>query len=213
MVITKRKRGEKHPSEDLYFWRYMKTSKNGEYWVTLEELNRLKKITRAQTNLWSEKNPEKVKMLHKMFLEKNPGYQAKVKAKQRILRGEELKKYQKEWGKRNPDKIRAMREKRRDKVNLWKREKIKNDPLFAIKNRIRSRIGKFIQKNGNHTKNKSELIIGCSWLDLKTHIENQFTDGMTWENRGEWHIDHIIPLASAKTVERLYELFQYTNKV
>ena len=34
---------------------------------------------------------------------------------------------------------------------------------------------------------------------------------MTWNNRSEWHIDHIIPLSSAKTEEELYKLFHYTN--
>ncbi|OKP79784.1 hypothetical protein BTE77_06750 [Ensifer adhaerens] len=28
------------------------------------------------------------------------------------------------------------------------------------------------------------------------HLEAQFTDGMTWDNYGEWHVDHIIPLAA-----------------
>ena len=45
---------------------------------------------------------------------------------------------------------------------------------------------------------------GKSWLDLvpygieelRAHIERQFTKGMTWENMGEWHLDHIVPVAS-----------------
>ena len=43
--------------------------------------------------------------------------------------------------------------------------------------------------------------IGCSWEDLRTHLENQFEKEaersghpISWENQGEWHIDHIIPL-------------------
>ena len=34
---------------------------------------------------------------------------------------------------------------------------------------------------------------------------------MTWENKGVWETDHIIPLASAETIEELYVLFHYTN--
>jgi hypothetical protein len=34
---------------------------------------------------------------------------------------------------------------------------------------------------------------------------------MTWDNRSEWHLDHIIPLSSAKTEEELYKLCHYTN--
>ena len=39
----------------------------------------------------------------------------------------------------------------------------------------------------------------------------KFTTGMSWENRNEWHIDHKIPLSSAKTEEEIYELCHYTN--
>lgn len=34
--------------------------------------------------------------------------------------------------------------------------------------------------------------------DLMAHLERQFLPGMTWANRGEWHIDHIRPLCSFK---------------
>ena len=54
-------------------------------------------------------------------------------------------------------------------------------------------------------------MLGCSWEELKTHIENQFTEGMSWDRLSEIHIDHIIPLASATTEEDLIKLAHYTN--
>jgi hypothetical protein len=56
-------------------------------------------------------------------------------------------------------------------------------------------------------------MIGCVPKQLKIHIENQFTDNMSWDNYGlfGWHIDHIVPLSSAKTEEDLYKLCHYTN--
>jgi hypothetical protein len=38
-------------------------------------------------------------------------------------------------------------------------------------------------------------ILGYSANDLKTHIESLFKEGMTWENHGEWEIDHISPVS------------------
>lgn len=38
-----------------------------------------------------------------------------------------------------------------------------------------------------------ESVVGYTLNDLETHLESQFTDGMTWDNYGEWHIDHIVP--------------------
>jgi hypothetical protein len=42
-------------------------------------------------------------------------------------------------------------------------------------------------------------------------MENKFTEGMSWDNQGKWHIDHIIPLSSANSEEEIYKLFHYTN--
>ena len=44
------------------------------------------------------------------------------------------------------------------------------------------------------SKNSSALkLTDCSWDYLKSYIEKQFTDGMSWDNYGEWHIDHKTP--------------------
>lgn len=32
--------------------------------------------------------------------------------------------------------------------------------------------------------------------ELVVHIERQFLRDMSWENYGEWHLDHIVPVAS-----------------
>ena len=60
-------------------------------------------------------------------------------------------------------------------------------------------------------KSKTAEIVGCSWEQLRLYIESQFIEGMSWENRDLWHIDHIIPLSSAKTVGDLEKLCHYTN--
>jgi hypothetical protein len=54
-------------------------------------------------------------------------------------------------------------------------------------------------------------IVGCTQEFLKEYIENKFVDGMTWENQGEWHIDHRIPLSSANSEDEIYKLCHYTN--
>ena len=60
-------------------------------------------------------------------------------------------------------------------------------------------------------KNGTEKMLGCDWETAHKHLEIQFTKGMNWENQGEWHIDHIIPLVSANTKEELIKLCHYTN--
>lgn len=43
---------------------------------------------------------------------------------------------------------------------------------------------------------RSEELIGYSFDELRRHLERQFIAGMTWDNYGEWHVDHIVPLSS-----------------
>ena len=56
-------------------------------------------------------------------------------------------------------------------------------------------------------------LTGCSKEDLIKHLESQFTDGMTWENYGEWHIDHIRPCCSfnLEDPEEQKTCFHWTN--
>jgi hypothetical protein len=50
--------------------------------------------------------------------------------------------------------------------------------------------------NGIKESKSWETLVGYSLEQLKLHLECQFTDGMSWENYGKWHIDHITPLSS-----------------
>jgi hypothetical protein len=81
-----------------------------------------------------------------------------------------------------------------------------------MKVRVRNLVRNTFRRTG-HTKpkKKTEMILGCDYDTLKLHLESQFVDGMSWDNRGEWHIDHRIPLSSAKTVDDLIKLSHYTN--
>ena len=52
--------------------------------------------------------------------------------------------------------------------------------------------------------------LGCSMNEFKLYIKNQFAPGMTWENYGDWHLDHVIPLASFDLTNRT-ELLEAMN--
>lgn len=90
-------------------------------------------------------------------------------------------------------------------------DRIKSDPVYAMSRRIRGLILGAFRSNGYTKKSKAQDILGCDWQEFKTHIERQFLKGMTWDNRGEWHLDHIQPIASAKTEADLLALNHFTN--
>lgn len=59
-------------------------------------------------------------------------------------------------------------------------------------------------KRLNTNKSSSTLeILGYSSDDLKIHIESLFKEGMTWDNYGEWHIDHIKPVSLFDNTEEV----------
>lgn len=81
-------------------------------------------------------------------------------------------------------------------INKRRREKIANNPQFAIACRVRNRVLKALKKVGAVKSQKTMDLLGCSFEFLKKHLESQFKDGMSWEDRSSFHIDHIRPLAS-----------------
>ena len=105
-----------------------------------------------------------------------------------------------EWIKNNRE---INKEKRKIKYN--------NNILYRLSQNVRNRLNNYLKKNNITKQNKTFDIVGCSPNSLKEFIQKQFVDGMSWENRSEWHVDHIIPLCSAKTEEELYNLCHYTN--
>jgi hypothetical protein len=87
----------------------------------------------------------------------------------------------------------------------------KTDPIHKLKHTMNSRLRMFLKSKNLSKKNKTFSVIGCTPQELKEHLENKFILGMSWENQGQWHIDHIIPLSSAKTEDEIYKLCHYTN--
>lgn len=109
-----------------------------------------------------------------------------------------------EYLQRNKERIKEWR-KNNTKINKEK------NPLYKLQCNLRSLISKSITRQGYRKTSKSKKILGCEYIELKEHLESKFTEGMSWRNYGKWHIDHIIPLASAKTEEEMHCLFHYTN--
>jgi hypothetical protein len=114
------------------------------------------------------------------------------------------KQYNKEWYLKNK-KIR---------LKYWREHykmRYNSDPLYKLKRNLRSRTRNAFKKKSWIKEGGTEKLLGCDWETAMKHIESQFESWMNWDNHGEWHIDHIIPLASATTKEEMTNLCHYTN--
>ncbi len=101
---------------------------------------------------------------------------------------EHRKQYLKEYREKNIDKIREVK-------RTYERTRKANDPIYKLISNFRTAIYQVlkesnVEKNGHYFE-----ILQYSPDELINHLENQFTDGMTWDNYGEWHVDHITPIS------------------
>jgi len=85
-------------------------------------------------------------------------------------------------------------------------------PSARLRKRVMSRI--WISMKGRSVKDSGSFsTTGCSIKFLKSYIEGKFKKGMTWENYGEWHVDHIRPCASfnLSDKEQVLQCFNWRN--
>jgi hypothetical protein len=122
---------------------------------------------------------------------------------------------EKEHRERNRESIKISekryREKHRKMLYEKRKNKISSNPLLKSKERIRILIANSIRKMGYTKRSRTHQILGCSFMDFKIYIENQFSEGMSWDNHGKWHLDHKIPVSWGETEDRVIELNYYTN--
>jgi len=170
---------------------------------------------RARHKKYREENREKIRVRHKKHREEN---REKIRAQNKKHYEENRKEIlsrQKKHYEENREKLIARqkkyREENRKEIRARKKKRTREDPMYRLSRAIRSRTRKAFKSKGWTKDSKTFEVLGCSQELFIKHLENQFTKGMTFENFGEWHIDHIIPLSSAKTPEELNRLAHYTN--
>lgn len=135
---------------------------------------------------------------------------------------EEKLLYQKEYQKKHKDRLkeygRLYNLNNRDKKNalgrVYETKRKAEDPIYKFKHRVRSMVYCSFKRSltGNYRKSqRTEDILGCTMNDFIDYISSKFTEGMSLDNHGDWHIDHIIPLASANSEEEITKLCHHTN--
>ena len=90
------------------------------------------------------------------------------------------------WKKKNLEKFRQYQ--------LAYQKKILKTPKGKVCRAINVRLRMLFA--GQKCERSWREIFGYSYDQLKSHIEKQFSGGMSWENYGEWHIDHITPVGA-----------------
>lgn len=135
-----------------------------------------------------------------LFRIKNPNYFKNYEIQNKTT----IKQRKAQYWLNNKDKYQKYRNLNKEKLRLYyknrARQKRQLDINFRLTLSLRSRLNKAIkrqQKAGSFVKD-----LGCSIEELKQYLQSKFQPGMTWENYGKWHIDHIRPLSSFNLEDR-----------
>ena len=177
------KQGDIHPETGKVYWSRQASCKNGERWMTPEQYKHKKDSI-------------------KKYLKTDAG-KAKTAAR-RNTDIERLKRntYAKTW---------RSRPEQKEKFASYARSRRRINHLIAISERMRARLRCALNANGFGKKSSTNEIIGCDWPTFISYLESKFDKGMSWENRNEWEIDHIIPLSFGKSELEIMRLSHYTN--
>ena len=155
----------------------------------------------------------------KEIAEYNKKYQKEYRKKHRLEHNKSSRKYYSEnreyyrkWHKLYDKKYHKKNKKKLTvQHNKYMHNRFKKDIDFRVLCNLRSRIGMALKRNSKseHTID----LIGCSIKFLKKYLGKQFTKGMSWNNYGKWHIDHIKPCNSfdLSNPEQQRKCFRYGN--
>ena len=182
------KHGDVNQETGKVFVGYYKSCKNGEWWLSRSAFDaRYKKRADAAKKRYSE----------------NENLRNKLQARCR------------EWGSseagRKYDRARQGAPENLKKRSVREAKRKTENPVYLASIRVRNKLSKVLKaKRMSRSKTMSE-IIGMDWDLFDLFISSQFSHGMTWGNIGEWHIDHFIPMSSARTKEDVMSLSHYSN--
>ena len=155
------------------------------------ELLKIQKENIRLENL-EKKRLEKIRITEEKRLER-------IRIKEEYLQSEEYQEHQ-----------RLLKDRQRLSV-MRKFNRRMEEPLFKFKKLLRNNIRNSFKRGGFSKTSQACEILGADWDVVKKYFESKFKPGMTWENMGLWHIDHILPISMATCEEDVIRLNHYTN--
>ena len=147
-------------------------------------------------------NKEKVAATIQRYREANPDFIKRTKRDHYLNNKGRYQELTRKWKKNNRDKVRAME-------NRY----LAKHPEQRMVNRLRTALYKQLKMNCVPKTIHTFDLVGCDKNDLVKHLESQFTEGMSWDNYGEWCVDHRRPCCSFdfKDPDQQKECFHYSN--
>jgi len=171
--------------------------KKAEYYATnQEEIKKSRKQYRDENN-------EKTCKQRRASYQRHKESTSNRRKQSYIQNRDKISKDQKEYYRRNREKVIARTKKytslNRELVNernrIYFKKRYTTDSVFKVGVIARSQVGRVLKYTGKKKTIPTFQYLGYTKEQLKVRLESTWTDGMSWDNYGEWHVDHIIPVA------------------
>jgi hypothetical protein len=137
------------------------------------------------------------------------------KKEYRVDNIDKIKEQEKEYKKANKEYHKEYYKEYRanniDKIKEYQKHRRKTVPLYKHMTNTRCAVYRAIKNEGYSVNTTAYRVLGCCYEEYRSHIEQQFITGMTWDNYGEWQYDHIIPLSFSESEEEIILLFHHSN--
>lgn len=164
---------------------------------------------------YREENKEKLSDYQKNYYDVNKETLLSNLKNYREKNKEKFKNKQKKYYNKNKEQIIL-------KTKNYITNRLKNDPIYKFRARVRNLISSSINKRGGKKLTKSEIILGCTFDEFRAYIESKFEPWMTWDNYGNpkdgiyelnktWDFDHIIPITQGMSELEIIKLNHYIN--
>ena len=209
--------------EKLRKWKRADYERHREAYIRRAARDGRTEAAKLQRVIYYRTNKERIAARHRQYVQRN---QKKIAEYRRLYRlsanGRASKKasdrrcatrvvaYKAEWGRRNRERLNR-------RLCMYVRFRSRRDPAFAIRLRLRARLVHVIRRHMTPGPRSVRRVIddslGCSMSELMSHLESKFLPGMSWNNRNQWHVDHIKPLYAFDLTdpEQQAVAFHYSN--
>lgn len=161
-------------------------------------------ICKQCTTQYRKENKDKINDTRRKYMKRNKDKWSEYYKNWRVENKEAMKIANKQYQIENKEHVREQR-------RLYERNKLDTNMEYLLVHRLRDRMRKAI--NRNYKSGSAVRDLGCSIEFFKQYLKSKFQPGMTWDNRKDWHIDHIIPLNffDLTNREEFLKACHYTN--
>lgn len=204
-------------SDEERFWSYCKSckaEKQRRYDIANSD------IVRKRRKAYRERTKDHISAHMKQYWREHRDERLAYQKKRYENNKEEILAKNREYYEANRDKIYSRSKPRRkrwfneNKETIYKhiRDRKEADPIYKMREQIRVLIRNSIRKKGYRKGSRTYEILGCDYDTFMVHLLATFKENYGYDWNGEpYHIDHIKPIASARSEDEVVALCHYSN--